>query len=362
MSAPERVLVLDGHTTQALACTRSLGRAGYDVLVASHGRAALATWSRFCRARYRLAGERLEAFAALIAWARQRDVRVVLPVTERSCVLCNTQRRAWEAAGIIVGCADDGMLQPAFDKRLTYRHAAAIGIATPPTRVPGSLGECRSAALELGFPCLVKPCFSNAWDGAAFLPDLGAGYVNSLDELEATVLARRQGDRWPLIQRAVPGRGKGVFALCDHGRPVVWFAHERLRDVRPTGSGSSLRRSISVDARLQQQASGLLSAMAWHGPAMVEFRDDGTGPPCLIEVNGRFWGSLELDVRSGVDFPNLWARVLHGGRVEAPADYQTGVTLRWLWGDGKRLLYILAGPPPGCPEPYPGLLEGLREV
>jgi len=102
--------------------------------------------------------------------------------------------------------------------------------------------------------------------------------------------------------------------------------------------------------------------MAWHGPAMVEFRDDGTGAPCLMEVNGRFWGSLELAVRSGVDFPNLWAGLLHGERVEAPADYQTGVTLRWLWGDVKRLLYILAGPPPGCPEPYPGLLEGLREV
>jgi hypothetical protein len=38
------------------------------------------------------------------------------------------------------------------------------------------------------------------------------------------------------------------------------------------------------------------------------------------------------------------------------------VTLRWLWGDVKRLLYIVAGPPPGCPEPYPSLLEGLREV
>jgi len=32
------VLVLDGQTNQALACVRSLGRAGYDVLVASDRR------------------------------------------------------------------------------------------------------------------------------------------------------------------------------------------------------------------------------------------------------------------------------------------------------------------------------------
>src|SRR5207249_6605826 len=45
-----------------------------------------------------------------------------------------------------------------------------------------------------------------------------------------------------------------------------------------------------------------------------------------------------------------------------PTRYETGVTLRWLWGDVKRLLYVAAGPPPGCPEPYPSILQGLREV
>src|SRR2546430_7744088 len=34
VSRGARVLVLDGQTNQALACVRSLGRAGYDVLVA----------------------------------------------------------------------------------------------------------------------------------------------------------------------------------------------------------------------------------------------------------------------------------------------------------------------------------------
>src|SRR2546422_7527370 len=62
----------------------------------------------------------------------------------------------------------------------------------------------------------------------------------------------------------------------------------RSRDVRPAGSGSSLRRSIALDPRLQQPAERLLAEMRWHGPAMVEFRDDGQGEPWLMEVNGRF--------------------------------------------------------------------------
>ena len=39
---------------------------------------------------------------------------------------------------------------------------------------------------------------------------------------------------------------------------------------------------------------------------MVEFKTDNqTGEPVLMEVNGRFWGSLQLATDAGVDFPRL---------------------------------------------------------
>src|SRR2546421_632895 len=276
MPSPERVLVLDGQTTQGLACVRSLGRAGHSVYVASPLRRPLAAWSRYCRAHFRLGDETIAGFATLRAWAQMQGVRIVLPQLERSC------------------------------------------------------------------------------HGARYVPDPAS--------LEAAVAACRRGEAWPVIQGIVAGRGKGVFALCDRGEPVAWFGHERLRDVRPSGSGSSLRRSIPLDPRLRDPAARLLAAMAWHGPVMVEFRDDGAGEPSLIEVNGRFWGSLELAIASGVDFPKLWVELLRGERVAATTPYESGVTVRWGWGDGKRLLYVVAGAPPGCPEPYPSVLQGLREV
>ena len=117
------------------------------------------------------------------------------------------------------------------------------------------------------------------------------------------------------MQAYVPGRGAGVFALCDRGRVLAWFAHERLRDVRPSGSGSSVRRSVPLSPRLRAPAERLLASMAWHGPAMVEFRDEDGQPPCLMEVNGRFWNSLQLAIEAGVDFPRLWLAVLRGEDV-----------------------------------------------
>src|SRR5712691_963927 len=111
------------------------------------------------------------------------------------------------------------------------------------------------------------------------------------------------------------------------------FAHERLRDVRPSGAGSSLRRSIPLDARLREPVEHRLAELLWHDPEMVEFRDDGAHAPCLMEVNGRFWGSLQLAVSAGADVPRWWVAMLEGHPAEPRTSYAEGVTLRWLWGD-----------------------------
>ncbi|MFN3652456.1 MAG: ATP-grasp domain-containing protein [Armatimonadota bacterium] len=356
------ILVLDGHTNHALACVRSLGRAGFPMLVASTRWRPLAAWSRYCRDAFLLSGETVQSFSALRFWARGWGAQIVLPLTERACVLCNLERDAWEAAGIRVGCGPPEMLQRAFDKALTFEAAAQCEVRAPLTVAPTSLAEAHAAVEQLGFPCVVKPRFSHAWDGAAFAPNRSCAYPSSREQLEAAVLSRVQGECWPLLQQYVPGDGKGVFALCDQGRVVAWFAHQRLRDTRPTGSGSSLRRSIVLDPRLREPAQRLLSALSWHGPAMVEFRDDGVQPPCLMEVNGRFWTSLQLAVDSGVDFPAQWVAVLRGESPGEPAAYEDGVILRWLWGDMKRLLCILTGPPAGFTGPYPTRIEGFREI
>lgn len=356
------VLVLDGHTNEGLACVRSLGRAGYRVLVASHRVWPLGAWSRHSRGVFRLAGETQTAFSALRDWAIGQGIDTVLPLTERSCVLCNLERDAWELRGISVGCGPEEMLQRAFDKASTLQYATACGVEIPPTRTPGSLKECQEAAEELGFPCIVKSRFSNSWQGGAFVPNLGTSYAQGPKELERAVLAHRQGSAWPLIQGYVPGRGKGVFAVFDRGQAVAWFAHERLRDVRPSGSGSSLRRAIALPERLRAPAMRLLTALEWHGPAMVEFRDDEVSAPRFMEVNGRFWGSLQLAVDAGVDFPRIWLDVLRGRPVAAPSGYREDVVLRWMWGDVKRVLYILKGRPTGYPGFFPGRWQGLREV
>ena len=97
----------------------------------------------------------------------------------------------------------------------------------------------------------------------------------------------------------------------------------------------------SVSQAMIEVADKLLGHAAWEGAAMVEFivTDDGT--PFLMEVNTRFWGSLQLSIDAGVDFPHILYKVFTGGEVNVVQSYREGRRLRWLLGDLDRLYLVL---------------------
>jgi predicted ATP-grasp superfamily ATP-dependent carboligase len=145
-----------------------------------------------------------------------------------------------------------------------------------------------------------------------------------------------------LIQQRIAGPGIGLFALFDHGELLTAFAHRRLREKPPSGGVSVLCQSVVVDPRLRDEAVRLLGPLGWHGVAMLEYKQDAaTGRCFLVEVNGRFWGSLQLAVDAGVDFPYLSYQLAQGRRPEVPRTYRVGVSNRWLLGDLDHLLLRL---------------------
>jgi predicted ATP-grasp superfamily ATP-dependent carboligase len=102
---------------------------------------------------------------------------------------------------------------------------------------------------------------------------------------------------------------------------------------------SVYRESIEPDPVLRERALALLDAFAWQGVAMVEFKVEGaTGTPYLMEVNGRFWGSLQLAIDAGVDFPALLIEAAADRPAPPLGEFRAGVRSRWWWGDVDHLI------------------------
>src|SRR4030095_221723 len=115
------------------------------------------------------------------------------------------------------------------------------------------------------------------------------------------------------VRRGVRGGGVGVEMLVDRGEVVLSFAHERIHELPLTGGGSTYRRAIAMPDALLEDSQKLMRALGWHGVAMVEYRAHN-GDHWLMEINGRFWGSLPLAAYAGVDFPKALAELLLQGK------------------------------------------------
>jgi len=111
----------------------------------------------------------------------------------------------------------------------------------------------------------------------------------------------------------------------------VTFAHRRIIEKPPWGGVSALCESIPPPPDELGHALGLLESLNWHGPAMVEFKRNADGVAILMEINPRFWGSLELAVRSGLDFPYFAWRLANGEKIENPTVHYCAS--RWVLGE-----------------------------
>src|SRR5262252_2509951 len=292
-----RVLVLDGNENQAVAATRSLARSGHEVWVGAETRWSKAGWSRSCSAQFRYPPPESDSgafVAAISAEAASEPGTLVLPMTERTTLPISVHRdRIARERGRLVLPPHD-VVERAFDKAETTRLARRLGIAVPRTVVVSSDVGAYDAASTLRYPVVIKPRSSHEYVGGAMRTTGAPMYARDSNELvDAWVdLSRRCGAA--LVQEFVDGAGVGYFALMREGELRAEFAHRRIRDVRPTGSGSSLRVSIAPPPRVREAALAILRAVKWHGVAMVEFRVTPDGTPVFMEVNGRFWNSLAL--------------------------------------------------------------------
>jgi predicted ATP-grasp superfamily ATP-dependent carboligase len=82
---------------------------------------------------------------------------------------------------------------------------------------------------------------------------------------------------------------------------------------------------------LIRQSIALFKEIGIVGVAMTEYKVDvRTGTPVLMEINPRFWGSLQLAIYAGVNFPVLYHKAALGLPFDPVLEYPTGKYWRWL--------------------------------
>ena len=356
-----RVLVTDGHFRKTLAAVRSLGQKGVHVTVGERTFLNTSFFSKYCAQRlvYPSPRQAPDQFIEFFVKEIKRNRYDCLFPMEEETLLPLVKYHSDISRYTYLLSPDGKKIEFTRDERNLMQFAETHGIPTPktfriapePFKVEGSRtsneAEDRSASGsltnltrvvgEIPIPAVIKPRISSG--------SLGIVYVKKREDLLSSYRRVHEQFPFPIVQEWIPDGGGtyGLSALFDEASNVkAAFVHKKLRMFPVQGGPSTLGEGVE-HPQIMESGLSLLRSLNWVGVGMAEFKiDPRDGIPKLMEVNPRFWGSLQLAIVSGVDFPYLMLRMARGERFSPILRYAVGKRFRWLLlGD---ILHFLKNP------------------
>jgi predicted ATP-grasp superfamily ATP-dependent carboligase len=346
MSAELKPAVILGIDTPiGLAIIRDLGSHGVSVTGIGRHASALGMASRYLHEGLLRANGEAGLIKQLQDLGRRLGPACLFAISESDIALLNRHRS--QLSGFVLMFADEARMTRVLNKEQTYAAAAQVGIRVPRTEQPGSMEEVLALAGTLRFPVVLK--WANPNDVVHTLADAGLDldkthYCYTGDDLASYLRPYEKVGIYPLVQEYCTGYGLGQFVLMHRGEPHYTFQHRRVHEWPPEGGFSTLCESLPAESHqaLMAQSIGLLRALDWEGVAMVEYRHDpDTGESALMEINGRFWGSLPLAYHAGAAFPWNLYRLFAMGQPVQQHPYRSGLRCRFIIPETKRLMRIL---------------------
>jgi predicted ATP-grasp superfamily ATP-dependent carboligase len=357
MSRAKTVLLLDGECRAALAVVRALGSAGLKVVVSSEYPDSLAGSSRYCyhSVQYPSPFTDLQQFLQCIRdLIKNEKIDVLFPVTDASTYAILKHQPEFEKF-IPFSSVPFEKYWAASDKINLIRIGRELGIPVPESSFVDPAGKdgIEEYLQTLAFPLILKPQAS-IFQNLNQLQKTSVRFASSREELLQIVKNDPSFSKPYMLQEVISGDGIGIFTFCLEGEILHVFSHKRIREKPPYGGISVVCESTEPDPSALESSKKLLKALNWSGIAMVEFKRDKSrnNVPILMEINARFWGSLQLAIDAGVNFPlyqynllcssqNIQKEDLLKKNTGEKASRSKHARSRWLLGDLDHLFIRL---------------------
>jgi predicted ATP-grasp superfamily ATP-dependent carboligase len=220
----------------------------------------------------------------------------------------------------------------ALDKLELGRLAVQAGLAAPWTAPAAAV-----SLDDIALPVVVK----NRWH---WVPDRRRRH-----RVETRICQTREGLRQhlegfshdgdePVLQQHIEGGLGALIGVMHQGR-LLGRVQQVSSRLWPTPTGASARaRTVPVDPDLAARSEDFLRRLGWTGLVELQFLIDEDGVHHLIDVNGRFFGSLALSESARPGLVDAWAHSVIGAPVAELGDGQAGLRYHWLPGDLRRAM------------------------
>jgi predicted ATP-grasp superfamily ATP-dependent carboligase len=332
------VLVIE-MSRQALAVVRSLGRAGYHIVVGRSGAPSMVEYSKYCHEvwEHPKVEDKVAFGLALTAFIDSRpDVQVIYPTGENSAVALGSMTSIL-SRDIELIMVHPPLLNDCLNKSQAMEMARHLEFNLPSSCEVQSNIELQAAIDKFGFPVIVKPIRSikKIFERKAYI-------LNSTNEFE-TVFAK-----WPsehkllMVQQYIAGNIAACDFVASKGRLIGYFEVLSIRTDMPDGTGFAVDfYSIPVSPDVYLACQTFVQAYRYTGAGLMQFiRSKTNNKLYFIEINPRLSAGISHPTTCGQDFPLLAMQAFSGATAaELPefsnidTPYNIHHRAHWLAGD-----------------------------
>ncbi|MGQ4832783.1 MAG: HAD-IA family hydrolase [Candidatus Asgardarchaeia archaeon] len=283
----DRILITTANYKKAYPIIRSLARSGCEPIIAFTYWSSSPVFSRFVSRRYKVANPYIDEITyvkQIATIAEIEDVKMIIPVGFIDNLVVAKYRTLFNK--------EIAIPIPSYDKILYVSNKAKlaemlskIGIKYPLTFTLDDY--LRNKKEQIGLPLVLKG-ISDASRPRYIITNQDFNNIKKSSSM--------------IVQQFIPGTGHGYFCLAKDGKILLEFCHQRVIEYPPSG-GPSVVACRYIDPELIRLGRKIVKYLNWTGVLMVEFKKNlETGEYYVIEINPKFWGSLELSYNVGFDF------------------------------------------------------------
>ena len=322
-----KILLTDGSHANTLGIMRHLKGHEIDII---HYKKSAPAYSKYCN-KLIISPEitKRDAYALfLLHHVKANHYDILIPVGALACYICSEHHQSLsQYVRIEIAAFEDFSI--AIDKVETFKFCEQHGILHPLTyyTIP-----------DVRYPAIIKA-------RGEVKGKFPVKYVN--DRLELIRQLDVIGQECPqlqwndlVIQERIVGENHGFLCLYQNGVIKRAICHRRVREYPATG-GPATSIEMVHDEKLIALGKNVFDRLHWHGVGMVEYiKQDGEY--YLIEINPKFWTTIEAHILAGMHFPWFLSQ-MGSGQLYYWDDYKD-LRFVWLFAPGGELWRIFQRP------------------
>ena len=328
----------DGFYRSVLSICRSLGSQGHQIhILSSSNRFKLfqkVLKSKYCFHYDSCSNPMIKPHSfieELKAYTVNNNIDIILPVIDSSASLLAYYKKSLAAK---VPLPDYKYFKKAIDKYQMVKIAQKVNVPTPKTYEFEGLENFRKLInrKQISYPFVLKPKIRGDHLEHIKIINNKKELVKYSDKFEKIgKLEPLYNYQRPLLQEFLKGTIYDCCTLSKNGKLLVALSQYRLRTLNSFG-GAGAVNITSKTPLIIKYSKILLRELNFTGPAQIEWLKTEENKFYLMEVNPRFWGTTQLSIDAGINFPLLTINLLQDKSLNLEnLTYKTGIKKRWVF-------------------------------